>query len=129
MQLFSNMQKFWSTIRWKMLIIFAFFSVISMALVACFSIALLNVVIRRESAYLIEERINILVDSSKRFTCNLVDRFAESRWPVANSMVPVEHSGTLSLEARTEVTVLSRTSRNRTRPQWLETHSFAGIVV
>jgi hypothetical protein len=55
MQLFSNMQKFWSTIRWKMLIIFAFFSVISVILVACFSVALLNVVIRRESAYLIEE--------------------------------------------------------------------------
>jgi hypothetical protein len=33
--------------RWRMLIVFAFFSVISMLLVASFSVALLNVIIRR----------------------------------------------------------------------------------
>jgi cell shape-determining protein MreC len=57
-----------------MIIIFGFFSVISMALAACFSVALLNVVIRRESAYVIEERIDSLVDNDQRLAPALVNR-------------------------------------------------------
>ena len=68
MRIFWNVRRSWSAIRWKMLIIFAFFSVVSMILVACFSVAVLNVVIRRESAYLIEERIKVIVESRKRLT-------------------------------------------------------------
>jgi hypothetical protein len=48
-----------------MLIIFVFFSVISMSLVGCFAVAVLNVVIRRESAYLVEERIKLVVYQRK----------------------------------------------------------------
>ena len=47
------MGNFWAAIRWKILIIFSFFSVISVILVTCLSIAILNVLIRRESAYLV----------------------------------------------------------------------------
>src|ERR1700681_2818718 len=61
MRILLNMKHSWSAIRWRMLIIFAFFSVISMMLVACIAVAVLNVVIRRESAYLIEERIKVIV--------------------------------------------------------------------
>ena len=66
-----NMKHSWSAIRWKMLIIFAFFSVISMILVACFAVAVLNVEIRRESAYLIEERIKVIVDGRKKLADSL----------------------------------------------------------
>jgi predicted membrane protein len=60
--------KFWSAIRWKVLIIFSlFFSVSSAIIGTCFSIAVLNVLIRRESAYLIEERIKIIVESPNPF--------------------------------------------------------------
>lgn len=48
-----NVQRAWYAIRWKMPIIFAFVSIISMILVAYLMVAVLNVVIRRESAYLI----------------------------------------------------------------------------
>jgi len=40
------------TVKWKMLTIFAFFSIVSTLLVMCLAVALLNVVIRRETAYL-----------------------------------------------------------------------------
>jgi hypothetical protein len=48
-----------------MLTIFVFFSVISMILVECFAVALLNVVIRRETVYLLEERIKMVVHDRK----------------------------------------------------------------
>lgn len=42
------------------LIIFAFFGVISMSLMGCFAVAVVNVLIRRENAYLLEERIKVV---------------------------------------------------------------------
>jgi hypothetical protein len=39
------------TVKWKILTIFAFFSIVSTLLVVCLALALLNVVIRRETAY------------------------------------------------------------------------------
>jgi serine phosphatase RsbU (regulator of sigma subunit) len=48
-----------------MLTIFAFFSVVSTLLVMCLAVALLNVVIRREAAYLMEERIRMFVDNRR----------------------------------------------------------------
>jgi hypothetical protein len=50
-----------------MLIIFVFFSVISTGLVGCLSIAVPNVVIKRECAYLIEDRINAIIEGCKGF--------------------------------------------------------------
>jgi hypothetical protein len=66
MRTFLNVQSAWDAIRWKMLTIFAFFSIISMTLAALLAVAVLNVVIRRESAYLIEEWIKVIVDSRKK---------------------------------------------------------------
>jgi hypothetical protein len=57
-----------------MMTIFSFFSIVSVAMVTCFSIALLNVVIRRESAYLIEERIKMIVESRKGIIDPALDR-------------------------------------------------------
>jgi hypothetical protein len=64
-----------------MLVIFAFFSVISTVLVASAAVAVLNVVIRRENANLIQERINGVVDSCHRFTPFLLERVAACRTP------------------------------------------------
>jgi hypothetical protein len=44
-----------------MLAIFAFFSVVSTVLVLCLAVALINVVIRRETASLMEDRIKMFV--------------------------------------------------------------------
>jgi hypothetical protein len=44
MKIFLKLKLHWGAIRWKMLIIFVSFSVISMSLVGCFAVAVLNVV-------------------------------------------------------------------------------------
>ena len=56
-----------SAVRGKMLAIFAVLSLISTFLVGCCAAALLNVVIRRANASLVEERVQAVVDSWNRF--------------------------------------------------------------
>jgi hypothetical protein len=69
-----KLRVFWTSIRWKILIISSLFSVGSVTMVTCFSIAVLNVVIRRESAYQIEARIKIMVDSHMGLINPILDR-------------------------------------------------------
>jgi serine phosphatase RsbU (regulator of sigma subunit) len=131
MRVSYNVKTSWSGIRWKMLIVFAFFSVVSMFLVACFAVAILNVVIRRESAYLIEERIKVIVESRKRLTDPLLDRvqgcgaqasklphfsefteYLDGAWPGSQSLT----------------TMLSPGVAGGAEPAWLNKDSFAGVV-
>src|ERR1700753_3257844 len=74
LKIFLQLSNMWAAIRWKMMIIFSFFSVVSVAMITCFSVALLNVVIRRESAFLIEERIKVIVESRKGIIDPVLDR-------------------------------------------------------
>src|SRR5258708_21082863 len=90
MRILLNVKHSWGAIRWKMLIIFAFFSIISMILVACFSVAILNVVIRRESAYLIEERIKVIVESRKTLINPLLERVRGRHAPPTDSPLLAE---------------------------------------
>jgi hypothetical protein len=46
MEFFQRVREAWSAVRWKMLVIFAFFSIVSTFLVATAAVAVLNVVIR-----------------------------------------------------------------------------------
>jgi hypothetical protein len=57
-----------------MMIIFSFFSIMSVAMITWFCIALLNVIIRRESAFLIEERIKVIVESRKKIIDPVLSR-------------------------------------------------------
>ena len=74
MKSFMKLSNAWAAIRWKMMIIFSFFSIVSVAMIMCFAIALLNVVIRRESAFLIEERIKVIVESRKKIIDPVLNR-------------------------------------------------------
>src|SRR5258708_26122647 len=96
MRILLNVKHSWGAIRWKMLIIFAFFSIISMILVASFAVVVLNVVIRRESAYLIEERIKVIVESRRRHTNPLLDQVQGCRAPATNSPLLTEFAGYLN---------------------------------
>ncbi len=129
MGVLRNIKESWSAVRWKMLIIFAFFSVLSTFLVACFSVAVLNVVIRRESAYLIEERINGIVDSCKRLTASLLERVQGCQAPAANSPLLTEYPGAVWPGDQSLVTVVPKEVTPAGKPMWLEMDSFAGIVV
>jgi serine phosphatase RsbU (regulator of sigma subunit) len=112
-----------------MLIIFAFFSVISMILIACFTVAVLNVVIRRESAYLIEERINGIVDSCRRLTPSLLNRVQGCHAPPVNSPLFTEYPNAVWPGGQGSITVLPKEVIRPGRSMWLDKDSFAGIVV
>jgi serine phosphatase RsbU (regulator of sigma subunit) len=118
----------WGAIRWKMLIIFAFFSVISMILVACFAVAVLNVVIRRESAYLIEERIKVIVDGRKRLTDSQLDRIPGCATPTSNSDRSIGYLDSVWPQSQSLITVLPGAEANGARPIWQDPGSLASIV-
>lgn len=92
-----------------MLVVFGLLSILSTCLLVCCAAALLNVVIRRADASLIEEQISGLVDSWSRFTPTLLqqipcsvgasDRFVPqihpaSPWPQSNVSITVTARGT-----------------------------------
>ena len=123
-----HIRHLWSAIRWKMLIIFAFFSIISMILVACLAVAVLNVVIRRESAYLIEERIKVIVDGREKLTDSLVDRVSGCKRPASDSPLFTEYLDAAWPESQSLVSVIPSGATNSGRSTWHDTGSFAGIV-
>ena len=65
----------WRLVRWKMVAIISF-TLSSTLLVACLSVATLNVVLRRESTNVIEKQINTLVEASRSITPAILDRAA-----------------------------------------------------
>ena len=119
-----------------MLIIFVFFSVISTGLVGCFSVAVLNVVIRRECTYLIEERINAIVESRK----GLIELLAEGvgrSWKRRCSDVRcvsqfADHTRELNAiwpGSQSVITVTPKGASNGAGPAGFHTDTFTGIVV
>jgi serine phosphatase RsbU (regulator of sigma subunit) len=124
--MYLKLKRAWGAIRWKMLIIFVFFSVVSMILVGCFAVAMLNVVIRRESAYLVEERIKVVVDQRKDLIDSVkgsVHACPDSR---SNSLQPMRHLD--SVWAKDQVTVLPWRESDRSEYAWDDTGVFAGVV-
>lgn len=105
---FDSVKKFWVTVRWKMLVIFVFFSITSMLLVACFSVAVLNVVIRRESASLIEERINGIVSTRKRLTPFLLDQIHGCDMPGSTSPISARYLNAVWPGGDSSITVMPK---------------------
>ena len=130
LKMLKQIRKAWGTIRWKMMIIFSVFSVISITMVTCFSIALLNVLIRREGAYLIEEQIKIIVESRKGMMDPTLDRMEGCQY--ASNAVPfaffTEDLNASWPGSQSVVSVLSSGEAHSAHPLWLGTQSFAGIV-
>jgi hypothetical protein len=107
MELFQKVKQSWSAVRWKMLVIFSFLSIISTFLVVSCAAALLNVVIRRANSSLVEERINGVVDSWSRFTPLLLEQ-VPGETSGSSSSVPQIHPSATWPEGRISVTVTPR---------------------
>jgi sigma-B regulation protein RsbU (phosphoserine phosphatase) len=119
-----------SEIRWKILIIFSLFSVGSMIAATCFSIAVLNVLIRRESSYLIEERIKVIVESRKSLMDPVLDKVQGCQY-AADSALFIAFTEQLNATwpgSQSIVTILSTGVFHNADPLWLDTPSFAGVV-
>src|SRR5215475_5719361 len=122
--------KFWTEIRWKMLIIFSLFSIGSVIMVACLAIAVLNALIRRESAYVIEARIKIMVDSHMRIMDPVFDKIQSCQYASDSALFTAftEHLDATWPGSQSTVTIFSTGDLRNANPLWLETSSFAGVV-
>jgi serine phosphatase RsbU (regulator of sigma subunit) len=129
-ELLLKLGKFWTAIRWKILIIFSLFSVGSVITVTCFSIAVVNVLIRRESAYLIEERIKVIVESRKSLMDPVLDKVQGCQYSSDSDLFSAftEHLNATWPGSQSIVTILSPGVLHNADPQWLNTLSFAGVV-
>ena len=128
MKVLQKAKQSWSEVRWKMLVIFAFLSIISTLLVVSCAAALLNVVIRRANASLMEEQINGVMDSWSRFTPLLLERVPCGTSP-SDSLVPQIYPTTTWPEGRISLTVAPRGALvPMTAATWFDDGSLAGIV-
>lgn len=114
-------------IRWQMMIIFSFVSIISAAMIMSFSIALLNVVVRRESTYLIEERIKEIVDGHEAIMDPFLDRIEGCEY-ASNATLFTLFTVHLNASWPGSVSVLSSGPRDGANPPWLGRPTFGGIV-
>jgi serine phosphatase RsbU (regulator of sigma subunit) len=122
--------KSWTEIRWKILIIFSLFSIGSMITVTCFAIAVLNVLIRRESSYLIEERIKVIVESRKSLMDPVLDRVQGCQYASDSALFTAftEDLNATWPGSQSIVTIFSTGVLHSADPLWLDTPSFAGVV-
>jgi serine phosphatase RsbU (regulator of sigma subunit) len=126
---FASVKKSWGAVRWKMLVIFVFFSMTSMFLVACFAVVVLNVVIRRESTYLIEERINGIVDDRKKLMPFLLDQAKGCDAAGSKSHRATEYLDALWPGSKSSIRALPERQTRDGTPVWLNSGAFAGVVV
>jgi len=127
--IFLKLSNSWAAIRWKMMIIFSFFSIVSVAMITCFSIALLNVVIRRESAFLIEERIKVIVESRKGIIDPVLNRIEGCEYASNAALISLftEYLKASWPGSQTVVRILPLEPPG-VNPPWLDTPTFTGIV-
>lgn len=99
-------------------------------MVACFSIAVLNALIRRESAYVIEARIRIMVESHTRLMDPVFDKIQGCRYASDSALFTAftEHLNATWPGSQSIVTIFSTGDLHSADPLWLDTPSFAGVV-
>ena len=126
MTMFLQLKRTWGAIRWKMLTIFVFFSIVSMILVGCLAVAILNVVIRRESAYLLEERIKMIVYERKDLIDSVKDGVSACSEPRSNSLQSISQVD--GAGPKVNVMVLPWKQSGTSDQAWHNTGDFAGII-
>jgi serine phosphatase RsbU (regulator of sigma subunit) len=112
----------WGAIRWRMLLILVLFGLSSTILITAVSVALLNVVVRRESSYLIEERVRAMLESDARLNKSTLGRVEEGVAPLASIQTISRYLSAIWPESHTTITMVSK------RPTWFPAASFTGII-
>jgi serine phosphatase RsbU (regulator of sigma subunit) len=131
----------WGRVRWKIAAIITFMGAATI-LVACLAVAALNVVVRRESANVVEKQIQVLVQASRSVGPAILDHagvclesstnadrlkpllaYTDEAFPHAQASLTVEgRRGVQSLLPRSEQSLVEH-------PDWLPDIGFAGLVV
>ena len=130
----------WGRVRWKMVAIVTFTGT-STILIAGLAIAALNVVVRRESANLVEKQIQVLVQSSRSVAPAILDHAGGCMPSPINSagLKPLlAYTDEAFPQARTLLTIESATgvrslapgpdAARVKHPDWLPETGFAGLV-
>jgi serine phosphatase RsbU (regulator of sigma subunit) len=110
-----------------MLVIFAFSNVLTTVLTAALAVAIVNVVIRRESAYLIEEKLDAMV-VNQRFQTELMMRGSPDCGTPASEPASVEVLDLVWPGSATSFTAITETTGSQNRPRWIHA-PFTGLVV
>jgi serine phosphatase RsbU (regulator of sigma subunit) len=130
----------WGRVRWKIAAIIIFTGT-STILIACLAVAVLNVVVRRESSNVVEKQIQILVQASRSVAPAILDHAGACMAPATNSgeLKPVlAYTDEAFPQARAFVIVDGdkRTGSSLPggnpggvkRPSWLPETGFGGLV-
>jgi hypothetical protein len=125
-----EIRRFWGVIRWKMLLIFGFFSLLSVGSVSCLAIAVLNVVIRRENAYLIEERIKVILENWAVVTEPVLNRVHGCDGSLTSRSVTwlSGDPGPALPGIQTVITRFPKGMSHGVQPLWLSSQPFGGLV-
>jgi len=99
-------------------------------MITCFSIALLNVLIRRESAYLIEERIKEIVDGGEGIMDPVLDRIEGCEYAsnAAHFVLLTERLNATRPSSQSLMSVLPSGATPGINPPWLGMPAYAGVV-
>ncbi len=135
------LRRAWGRVRWKMVAIIAFTGT-STILVACLAVAALNVVVRRESANVIEKQIQVLVQASPSVAPAILDHAGACTAPTSDfgGLKPLlaytdeafpQGQATLTVEDKRGVQSLlpGPGLTGVKNPDWLPETGFAGLVV
>ncbi len=134
-----DFRRTWGRVRWKMVAIITFTGT-SAILIACLAVAALNVVVRRESANVVEKQIQVLVQVSQSVAPAILDHagacmeqpasssnlrpllaYTDEAFPQAQAFLTVERAGSIQY--------LLPKIDPPTLPDWLPKTGFAGLVV
>src|SRR5947209_678063 len=78
------LRRAWGRVRWKIAAIIVFTGT-STILIACLAVAALNVVVRRESANVVEKQIQVLVQASRSVAPAILDNAGSCTVSAANA--------------------------------------------
>jgi len=137
----ETLRRLWGRARWKMAAVIVFTGA-STLLVACLAVATLNVVVRRESANVVEKQIQVLIQASRSVAPAILDHagdcivspsnsgplkpllaYTDEVFPQAQASLIVESPlGEQSLLPGSDHVIVKH-------PNWLLDADFAGLVV
>jgi serine phosphatase RsbU (regulator of sigma subunit) len=135
------LRRAWGRVRWRIAAIIVFTG-ISTILIVCLAVAALNVVVRRESANVVEKQIQVLVQASRSVAPAIVDHAGACTPPPGNSVglkpllaytdevFPQAQASLIVESPRGVQSVLPGSNRGFGKhPDWLPDTDFAGLVV
>jgi serine phosphatase RsbU (regulator of sigma subunit) len=137
----NRLRSVWGQVRWKIAAIITFTGT-SAILIACLALAALNVVVRRESANVVEKQIQMFVQASRSVAPAILDHAGACVVSPMNSggLKPLlaytdeafpRAETSLTIEGATGAQVLppGKAIRAVKHPDWVPESGFAGLVV